>query len=101
MSVRVGPDTIERLDEYTRRYHLKKVDFVRDAVNYWISVGGKAANLNEKIRRLESKLNQSREINKRLRERMYDKINYLNSIISEKEKLISVQEELLSHYKKK
>lgn len=82
LSFRVGSKLVSDLDDFARRKDMMKVKILRDALNYWISVDGKAKDLEKTVAELRTEL------------------RYKNKILSERRLFLEEVRELFEGYKK-
>lgn len=79
MNIRLGSKYIQNFNLYMEKHGGKKIDFIRDALDYWMSVDGKDPGANQLLEKLiETQTNCE------------ERIGYLNRIIHEKDERIKI-----------
>lgn len=82
LSFRVGSKLVSDLDDFARRKDMMKVKILRDALNYWISVDGRAKDLEKIVAELRTEL------------------RYKNKLLSERKMFMDGIREIFEDYKK-
>lgn len=82
LNFRLGSEYIQNFYKYMDEHGGKKIDFVRDALDYWMSVEGKPSELQQQLEMLRSSQKHSDE-----------RLNDLNRLIEEKDARIRLLQE--------
>lgn len=77
LHVRIGSAYLAEFNAYIKKTGFKKVQFIRDALSYWMSVDGSPNDIQQTLEKTQLELQQAQR-----------DIEYLNQILNEKERMI-------------
>ena len=92
MNIRLGSQYIKKFNEYMDSHGGKKIDFIRDALDYWMSVDGKGYEINLQREKSEREISLREEHLKEIQIYYDERIKDLNRIIDEKDARIDMHQ---------
>ena len=90
MNIRLGSQYIKKFNEYMDSHGGKKIDFIRDALDYWMSVDAKGYEIKLQIDKSERDICLREEHLKEIQIYYDERIKDLNRIIDEKDARIEM-----------
>ncbi|MCZ9312412.1 MAG: hypothetical protein O0V67_03460 [Methanocorpusculum sp.] len=100
INLRLGADFIQKFNEYMKGRSETKIQFIRSALEHWMSVDGNEEKIGEKLELAEQVIALQRERIDELRTFQERCIAYQREIIEEKDKRIRYLSEQLKKYSK-
>ena len=95
VNLRLGAEYIQTFNAYMKTYGGTKVQFIRDALDYWMSVDGRAKDLDEQIRHAEITRDLYRDQLNETKMLMVQLIEDLNRLVEEKDARIKILEKYI------
>ena len=85
MNIRLGSSYITKFNEYMKSHDGKKVDFIRDALDYWMQVDGNAQKIWDELHQARQTVSMQQEIITELRNSRDKQIESLENLLDEKD----------------
>lgn len=93
MNIRLGSKYIQEFNNYMEKHGGKKIDFIREALSFWMSVDGKPDDILRRLQAAEDTASIAKERLEETKTYCEQRINDLNRIIEEKDARL----DMLSH----
>lgn len=90
MNIRLGAKYIQEFNDYMEKHGGKKIDFIREAISYWMSVDGEPGELMQRVKTAETDARNAVERLAETKQHCDERINDLNRIIEEKDARIEI-----------
>ncbi|MDE2546665.1 MAG: hypothetical protein O0W99_07715 [Methanocorpusculum sp.] len=93
LNFRLGSEYIQNFYNYMDQHGGKKIDFVRSAIDYWMSVDGNPAQMQQQIETIRKELVLREELLENSQKHCEERITYLDRILEEKDARIRLLQE--------
>ncbi len=100
VNLRLGAEYIQTFNAYMKTYGGTKVQFIRDALDYWMSVDGRAKDLDEQIRHAETTRDLYKDQLNEIKILTAQLIEDLNRLVEEKDARIKILEKYIEKLEK-
>ncbi|MDV0443792.1 hypothetical protein [Methanorbis rubei] len=90
MNIRLGSNYIAKFNEYMKNRDGKKIDFIRDALDYWMQVDGDAENILNKLDQAQQTISMLEERVSDLQSSRDKQVEVYEKLLAEKDKRISL-----------
>ena len=85
LNFRLGSEYIQNFYNYMDQHGGKKIDFVRSAIDYWMSVDGNPAQMQQQIETIRKELALREELLENSQKYCEERITYLDRLLEEKD----------------
>ncbi|MDE2519130.1 MAG: hypothetical protein O0X93_06820 [Methanocorpusculum sp.] len=93
LNFRLGSEYIQNFYNYMDQHGGKQIDFVRSAIDYWMSVDGNPAQMQQQIETIRKELTLREELLESSQKYCEERITYLNRLLEEKDARIRLLQE--------
>lgn len=93
LNFRLGSEYIQNFYNYMDQHGGKKIDFVRNAIDYWMSVDGNPAQIQQQIETIRKELVLREELLENSKKYCEERITYLDRLLEEKDARIRLLQE--------
>lgn len=85
LNFRLGSEYIQNFYHYMDQHGGKKIDFVRNAIDYWMSVDGNPVQMQQQIEMIRKELSLREKLLENSQKYSEERITYLDLLLEEKD----------------